>query len=518
MNDFFELFTKKNKKQETKLNIEKTPDVAIEKNNYSILMPVGEYSNERLNLSKPEITNNSKNKIANAQKRNEYNPYSFERMESNEQLIELKRLVVAKDDELEILKNKITKLQNENSELAVGQSRYEYISSTYRIMIEKMIKILPYYKDIEFTGIGTPEEWDDRNLVEMFIKCIEDIKTKLNEKEKEISLIKSNPKLNLDIQTDNSHKPSNQGNIEIPESLSAIFPEQTDNDLDIDIEIPNDLEETTYIPDEHLETQNKYDLTILNRYKDRLGDDTQSHTVLEIIGQTGLARVSDLKEISLFKNAFLNGSGDFNQGMLSKKLQRLEELEMLNVETINTGRKGGNENLYELTPLGAAMYKHLFGTCAVESEKISIKKQHTSLEHGYFIKTVAKELESKGYEVLTKHEDCIRKTLMSNQAGDEKLRVEADLIIRKSGEEYLIECEMGTTSDADMTKKLDKLILTTKTISFIMNNKDSLNATSTKVDKWISKKGSENLKGYTFRFTTIELLKNREIWQTKGPF
>lgn len=214
----------------------------------------------------------------------------------------------------------------------------------------------------------------------------------------------------------------------------------------------------------------------------------------------------------------MTASGDFNQGTLSKKLKELDDLDVIEVEQINTGRKGGYENIYSLSDSGKQLYKIIFSANPVESEKERIRRQHTSLEHGYFIKTVAKELENKGYEVFDSPEDCIRRPLMSLEEGDEKLRVEADLIINKADTEYIIECEMGTTSDSDMTKKLDKLILVTNVISFIMNNQDSLNKTSAKVDKWITKKGRDNLKGYTFRFTTLDTLKKKEVWQNKGPF
>ena len=421
-----------------------------------------------------------------------------------------------------VLNDKITNLRNDNSAISVEKSRYEYIASTYRNMIEKIVKIMPYYQEIEFTGIGSPEQWKDRKLVEVFVSCIENIKIEYSKKIKEVEQLKSsrpNPStVSKDDGIDISDVP------DIPSDLENELLTVNEDDLD---ELNQDIDIFTggisagdlgLVNDASLNNGVDYDIEHLEKYIEKINDDNQLKIILETIGETGLSRVTELKETDKFKRTFVSGNGEFTQGVLSKKLQVLDDLEIIDVEKITTGRKGGYENIYSLSDTGIQIYRQIFSTNPVESEKFAIKRQHTSLEHGYFIKTVAKELENKGYEVYDSPEDCIRKPLMALEEGDDKLRVEADLIINKSDNEYLIECEMGTTSDSDMNKKLDKLILVTNVISFIMNNQDSLNKTSAKVDKWITKKGRENLKGYTFRFTTLDTLKKKEVWQNKGPF
>ena len=154
----------------------------------------------------------------------------------------------------------------------------------------------------------------------------------------------------------------------------------------------------------------------------------------------------------------------------------------------------------------------IFSANPVESEKESIRRQHTSLEHGYFIKTVAREFANKGYKV-----DKIVDIKPENKT-NKNIPLEADLIITKDDVSCIVICELGDISDNDLSDKLDKLINNTNKVSFTMNNQDSLNKTSTKVDKWITKRGRETLKGCTFRFTTLNTLKKKDVWQNKGPF
>lgn len=524
MADLFEfMLGKKDSKKEVNVSLE-------DKNNYSIFMPVGVYdgsddeedeyvkSKQSFDFTKKDV-----NSVEPESRRGDFNPYSIEKLKSDEQLVELKRQISLLDDDIRALNDKIVDLKNTNSALAVESSRYKHVSSTYRNMVEKIVKIMPYYQEIEFTGIGVPEQWTDRKLVEIFVTCIENIKIDYAQKLKEIEQLKAARPQNNDSKESNVNIPSE---IEIPEDLSQAvmdgIPSLDGNgNIDVfgaDIDVPDIDFNMNSLNDSMDFDYNSMNNEFLQKHIEKINGDNHLKVILETIGETGLSRVAELKETDSFKRTFVTANGDFNQGTLSKKLKELDDLDVIDVEQINTGRKGGYENIYSLSDSGKQLYKLIFSANAVESEKESIRRQHTSLEHGYFIKTVAKELENKGYEVFDSPEDCIRRPLMALEEGDEKLRVEADLIINKADTEYIIECEMGTTSDSDMTKKLDKLILVTNVISFIMNNQDSLNKTSAKVDKWITKKGRDNLKGYTFRFTTLDTLKKKEVWQNKGPF
>lgn len=252
-----------------------------------------------------------------------------------------------------------------------------------------------------------------------------------------------------------------------------------------------------------------------NQCKEKLLRDKELLCILATMGKTGLSRVIELKETDNFKKTFVTTTGNFSQGTLSKKINELNNLGIIDIEQINTGRKGGYENIYCLSDLGKQIYKLIFLDNPIESEKESIGRQYNSLEHGYFIKTVAKEFINKGYKV-DKVVD-MQNLEIKNKTKKSAL-IEADLIITKNSIESIVLCELGNTTEYSLSDKLDKLIGVTNTISFIMNNQESLNKISSKVDKWITKKGREKLKGYTFRFTTIDTLKKKEVWQNKGPF
>lgn len=510
--DIFEfMLGKKEKKTPIKRNDE-------EKQNYAFLMPVEVYTDEDEKPLKdtqkydPPYTDG--NGISS---RDNIPYYDIEKLDEQEQLMSLKRTTIELEDTVSKLKKTVSDLHNKNSELLVQKSRQEYVVNNYRILLEKIVKVMPYYLEIEFTGIGSPESWADRELVEMFAKCCEDILKKQLSLSKELEKLKKNPP----IQT-NQKQSSTSESIDFDDIPMELLNDDLDIESNDDIEssIPGDITDelddvfNTDIQDEEL---NPFEEEKLVAYKSKL-QDTQMRVIFETIGQTGLTRVVDLKEIAEFNNSFISNNGEFNQGIVSKKIQELVSLDLLEIESINTGRKGGLENLHSLTSLGRSLYKSMFRSEPKISEKEVIRKQHTSLEHGYFIKAVAKELENKGYDVFDAPEDCIRRPLKVDENGDSNFRVEADLIAKKDDEELIIECEMGTTSQADMNKKLDKLILVTTEIHFIMNKNESLSQTANKVDRWISKKGKNNLKGYTFKFTTLDNLKRRPgcQWQNKS--
>lgn len=501
MADIFEfMMGKKDKNKPIQKNTE-------EKQNYAFLMPVEVYTDDETTMKDsqkydPPYMDNY------GDRRAEISYYDMDKLNTDEQVTELKRKSIELEDTIGNLNKKITELHNKNSELMVQKSRQEYIANNYRFLLEKIVKIMPYYLEIEFTGIGSPESWSDRELVEMFSKCCEDILNKQKDLSREIEHLKKNPP-----QINNSNSTTSVDLDDIPMDILDDISIDTDDDF-IPGDISDDLNSMFDTPND---SPNPFEEEKLSVYKSKL-DDVQMKVIFETIGQTGLTRVVDLKEIPEFNNAFMSASGEFNQGAVSKKMQELISLDLLNKETINTGRKGGQEHLHALTPLGISLYKSMFSAEPKESEKESIRRQHTSLEHGYFIKAVLKELENKGYEVFDSPEDCIRRPLKVDENGDSNFRVEADLIAKKDNEELIIECEMGTTSQPDMNKKLDKLILVTTDIHFIMNNNESLASTSNKVDRWISKKGKNSLKGYTFKFTTLDNLKRRPgcQWQNKA--
>ena len=478
-----------------------------EKQNFAFLMPMEVYNGE-------EETNNDfpaydppYNEFKSNYTKEQLPYYELEKLNEQEQVVALKRSALEFEDKIKTLNKKITDLHNKNNELMLDKSKYEYASSKYRLLLEKIIKIMPYFLEIEFTGIGTPETWSDRELVEKFNKCCQDVLIKNESYKKEIDTLKI--KISEMASSPNvTASPDDAFEILDTIDVSELTGPTEDMEIDFQDEITSDTPSVDINP---FEDEN------LHIYKSKL-DDLQMKVIFETIGQTGLARVVDLSEIPEFFNTFKTDAGELNRGFLSKKLNELVGLELLTKTSINSGRKGGQEHLYALSDLGKKVYKSMFSSEPNESEMDIIKRQHTSLEHGYFIKAVAKELENKNYEVFSSPEECVRKPLIPDSNGDSNFRVEADLIAKNDSEELIIECEMGTTSQSDMNKKLDKLILVTTNIHFIMNNGESLSSTSSKVDRWISKKGKDSLKGFTFKFTTLDNLKRRPgcQWQNKS--
>lgn len=464
--------------------------------NYSCLSPVGEYD---------ESENESSN------------PYSLSAFKDEDQLIELKRSLIEKEDEVKVLNDKIKDMNEKYNVVLVNSIKYEYAKGMYRNLIEKIVKILPYYKEIEFSGIGNPEQWKDRDLVDLFSKSIEDIKIKYSDLQRNYDASERKRKEQMEYVNKLKSDANNVSGdiIDISMSDNDIEHDKSNEYNDIPMGVPNRENE---IEDYN---SNVIDMSDIDNSKppideDELGayvnkmSDNSLKIILKTIGETGLSRIIDLKEIESLNSSFLNKNGEFGQAAFTQKIQSLVDMMLLEKEVIKTGRKGGIENIYTLTDLGIAVYNKVFGTNPVEGEKYKIKRQHTSLEHGYFIKAVSREFKSQGYTVLEEPKECQIKIEGTS------LMVEADLRIQNGDEDPLpIECEMGTTSDADMTKKLDKYIQVSKIISIIVPNSEAIQSLKHKLDKWITKSGgSKKLKGYTFRITTLDNLKKKYSWNS----
>ena len=150
MADIFEfMMGKKDKNKPIQKNTE-------EKQNYAFLMPVEVYTDDETTMKDsqkydPPYMDNY------GDRRAEISYYDMDKLNTDEQVTELKRKSIELEDTIGNLNKKITELHNKNSELMVQKSRQEYIANNYRFLLEKIVKIMPYYLEIEFTGIGSPE-------------------------------------------------------------------------------------------------------------------------------------------------------------------------------------------------------------------------------------------------------------------------------------------------------------------------------------------------------------------------
>lgn len=410
--------------------------------------------------------------------------YDLDREAQEQQLIDLKKEIVKLSDELADINDKYNELNKKYNLNITEKVKYEYMFSEYKNLIIKVTKLLPYYEEIQFTGIGCPEEWKDMQLVEVFSQSINDILSKSKLLQEKVSGFKNNVTECDTEPVANDNKKSDISDIEV--DVYGGFEEITDD------------------------TAEKYKNII---------EDEGAKAIIKVIGDTGLSMTNDIKEEEDIKRVFITQTSTFNQSLFMQKFNILSDMMLLKKEPLNIKGKGGVGCVYNLTDAGIELYNYLYKKTPTESEKTKILKQHSSLEHGYFIKSVSSVFKEKGYKVYDEPEDC--KVDILDGEGKNR-RVEADLIIEKGENKYIIECEMGTTSDADMTLKMDKLVLASKVLSFITPNQESFIKTSVKIDKYVSKiGGAKCLQGYTIRLATFDMIKKfgeteeQENWNKK---
>lgn len=222
----------------------------------------------------------------------------------------------------------------------------------------------------------------------------------------------------------------------------------------------------------------------------------QQKIAIEILGKTGLSLVPQMKEYmkkampdsrECRVTAGLNTSC-IETGPDSKKYDTgnyLFEKKCANVP-------GNNKlNVYRLTQIGSDVYKYLFKEDPVESEMTIILKNHSSIEHGFGIVNVAKEIINSKYignmnadvQYLTRGKEFSVKT-------GENTSYIPDIVIKykgKNGRDILeyIEYETGKgNTKEDFMKKCNKIASFTNIIYIIIPSEEIKTTVLDKINYW----------------------------------
>lgn len=267
----------------------------------------------------------------------------------------------------------------------------------------------------------------------------------------------------------------------------------------------------------------------LREYERFFAEDERARVLLQVIGSTGLCRAGDLAEVPEIRTAFASSStAQFSRSELHKTLSKLDAMGFLTASEVRTVGKGRPPTIYQLSDRGKLMYRTLFGADPVPSEAETLRKLHSSLEHGLFIKDVARALRERGFEVLEDRESC---TFTVRVDGEER-RVVYDLVARrqvegKEPEVLYIECEMGTQNAELFFDKCEKIFHHNPSAMYFVCPSDAVmtQKTAEMFDRWVRNRGGrKTVAGLKAYFTTLDLLRRRSyrdgdfwgIWNKKS--
>lgn len=229
----------------------------------------------------------------------------------------------------------------------------------------------------------------------------------------------------------------------------------------------------------------------------------EHHTLIEIIGRTGVFRTTELKQDKRFLEQFNVNSNYFQQ-----KLQELLRLGLITQTRVNIGARGHSYDVFRFTPKGAKVHEALYGRPPVETQLKSMLARHSTPEHALLVLETKLALERAGFEVDDSHEGNTQK-LPSGAI------IHFDLTARSGGDFRRIECERGIQSEQDIHKKLDKWFEADNSFYFVSPNQTSRETVKTKFYKWAARRGRAKLaeRNLVVRFATLEGLKRNEPWE-----
>lgn len=231
--------------------------------------------------------------------------------------------------------------------------------------------------------------------------------------------------------------------------------------------------------------------------------DIQQNTVLKVMGEQGINEVSELVEYCLKLEEFS-----------SEAKIRATINKMIKNEIISTQKHPvlSNGQLLSLSDLGKEIFMNTYKKKPCTDEIHRIVKMHDNIDHGYYIKYMAKALEESNYTNV-----CMDAEKNSIPIGAGK-RYVPDIVAEFNGRKTFWEVERGNHHDADFFEKMDKAAVATGgTVYVIGDNAKTKEHLLKQVQAYAQKKRKEKSKvhfviyvGTLNDFKTGRLLQERE--------
>lgn len=242
-----------------------------------------------------------------------------------------------------------------------------------------------------------------------------------------------------------------------------------------------------------------------NLVREYLSEATESEkAVLVAIGKEGFSELAPLF-------GFLKGS--LSESKVRICALALSDKKVLNKKTIYTPRNS-RLSVFQLSDYGKKIYETMEGKPPVLSKAEKIKKEHSTLEHGYAIVQIAEALEETPFVKK-------RKGKVTCMTGRKQIKLEENQafvpdITIDTGAKYPIYIEYETTkcSPEDFNYKCDKFAKVTDRLNFIVPSQEALDTLKEHAERWIEKTKKEKSLD---RPITISMSTFRSIQSSSSP-
>ena len=220
------------------------------------------------------------------------------------------------------------------------------------------------------------------------------------------------------------------------------------------------------------------------------------------IGEKGISEFNDL----------IGAVGDGISGAKIRAcLPDLERKELLKRETLNLPLTT-KLTVFWLSGYGKRLYKHITGKEPAESKAEKIKKEHTTLEHGYSIADITRLINQSNYaKNMNAKASCIRDRKQI-KLPDGKAFVPDITITSEDKVLMYIEYETTKCTEADFIDKCSKFVQVSDNLNFIVPGKNEVEILKGHAEKWleIAKKKKIFSKPITIRVGTPRGIKTAD--------
>lgn len=232
----------------------------------------------------------------------------------------------------------------------------------------------------------------------------------------------------------------------------------------------------------------------LAEYEERFNDTMWE--IMKAIGEEGLSKYPDI-ESEILQNT------QYRANKVRTATLELAKMGVLKQSVLNLPLTP-KVFAYQMSDIGARLYKKHFGKEPTISEIERIIAEHDNAEHGYGIMDVETVLKESG----------VYKNIMSFnrqkaiRLPDGKSYIPDLICFTERYKEYM-EYERGLHTQTDFNAKCNKMVQITRFLNFIAPNKTALKRVQVQIDTWIGTRGATSLRNIKIRLTTAQMLRNQ---------
>lgn len=241
----------------------------------------------------------------------------------------------------------------------------------------------------------------------------------------------------------------------------------------------------------------------LSEYEQKMSE--ESWLILKIIGEKGHSIYADIE------NCVVREDPTITSTKMRLCMTLLANMGIFRRESITTPLTG-SFHAYQLTDIGARLFKDRYNKTPVLSEMDIIMAEHDNCTHGYGIKVLADAIRnSKRYKEVS---DMNRKNPIS--LGDGVSYIPDIICVDSNNAKIYIEYECVNHNQTNFNAKCSKMCKVTSVLNFVVPNRDRAEKIVSQIKSWIENKGATALSHITVRVCTAAQIRDKDLADNKN--